>query len=667
MITVEQPPIEAEVRAEAEGFENDMLETGLANYVRKAWSRAKITKVETTERLLKCERQRRGEYDPDRAREIAETGGSDIFMMLTDIKARAAESWIKDVMLGYQDKPFELDPSQEPQVPPEMQAGIIDFVKMEAESFLQQYGSEIHPETFRARMEEVHEEIMNRFREEAKDSARRMEDKIADQLKAGHFNKAIREFINDFVTYPTAILKGPTVRRHKEMKWGPQNQPIVFDTFNREIERVAPFDIYPSPLSTGVDDGYLFQRHRLSRKDLNAMIGCPGYDDEAIKRAIDMYGQTGHREFQSGDRERELLEGKPMGTPFYTDLIETLEFWGSIQGSMLKEWGMDDVDDEYKEYEVNLWMVGSEVIKCVLNPDPLGRRPYDIASFEEIPGAFWGLALPEIMRDIQVMCNAAARSLANNMGIASGPQVEVQVDRLPDGEDVTSMYPWKLWQTTSDRTGGGQPAVRFFQPSMNSGELLNVYMTFAKQADEVTGIPNYIYGGGVSSGAGRTSSGLSMLMDNAAKGIKQAITNIDKVIGGVVGRFYIHNMMFDPDPYIKGDFKVQPKGATGLIAKEQMNVRRNEFLQITANPVDLQIVGAEGRAYLLRELARGLNMDVDKIVPSPERLKEIQDMQQAQQMEAMMAGGGNMAPQPEAPVALDPAGNPAGGPQNLVQ
>ena len=268
------------------------------------------------------------------------------------------------------------------------------------------------------------------------------------------------------------------------------------------------------------------------------------------------------------------------------------------------------------------------------------------------------------MADIQSMCNASARSLVNNMGIGSGPQVEVIVDRLPDGEEVTQMYPWKIWQTTSDKTGGGQPGVRFFQPDIKAAELMGVYNQFAKQADEITGIPNYIYGSGAgASGAGRTASGLSMLMDNAAKGIKNAIGNIDRVVTMVVERFYVHNMMYNPDPYIKGDFRVVPKGALGMIAREQIQIRRNEFLAATNNPVDLQIVGPDGRAYLLREAAKALQMDTDKIVPPPETLKfkreKVEAAMAAQQNQAQLA-----APAPE---QVDAAGNPPPEPMNLVQ
>lgn len=617
----------------------------LSAYVRRCYEEAKTAKSDVTERLLRAERQRRGVYDPDKLAMIRDTGGSDIFMMLTDIKCRAAESWIKDVMLSTGEKSWSLKPTAEPEVPDVLRNEIIEAVTIEADQ-VQSAGIGVNPQSIEKRMEEIHAEVKKRLMEHAKDASMKMERRILDKMQDAKFDSTLSEIIYDFVTFPAAFIKGPMIRTKKVMKWGASWQPKVEEVIVEDFERVSPYDIFPSPNANTCQDGYLIHRHQMTRADIESLRSTPSFDQKAIDEVLRLYGRSGLRELVQSDTERNLLEGRN-NTLIGTELIESVEFWGSVSGYMLKEWGMTDVED-YREYEVNVWMVGSYVIKCVKNPDPLDRRPYSKASWETIPGAFWGLALPEMMTDIQTVCNAAARALANNMGIASGPQVEVSVDRLPDGEDLTKIYPWKIWQTTSDRTGGGQPAVRFYQPNMNADALLAVYQYFQRIADEVTGVPNYIYGSGQASGAGRTASGLSMLMENAAKGIKQAILSLDAATTDVIHRLYDHLMIYDDDNSIKGDMQIIPAGVVGTLLKESVQQRRNEFLQLTSNPVDIQIMGPSGRAMLLREAAKALNMDIDKIIPDPEKVME------AQKMLSEMAA--QQQPEPAQPEQLPPQG-----------
>jgi hypothetical protein len=116
-------------------------------------------------------------------------------------------------------------------------------------------------------------------------------------------------------------------------------------------------------------------------------------------------------------------------------------------------------------------------------------------------------------------------------------------------------------------------------------------------------------------------------------------------------------MRYNDDESIKGDLAIVPKGAVNLAVKETVNIRRIEFLNATGNEIDSQILGTEGRAAILREVAKGLQMPVDDIIPSKEKeafksriLKAQQEQQQMQQ-----------AQQPQQGQVTDPAGNPAGG------
>lgn len=615
----------------------------LASYVRTCWQAAKDHKQKINERLLKCDRQRKGIYDPDIAMEVAKAGNTNVYMMLTDIKCRAAESWINDVMMSAE-KVFSIRPTTEPDLPDELKVEIVQTVFTEAQQVSQT--QQVMPEAVQMRMQELYEQVKQEIHAAAETRAGRMEDRIQDHLDESGFTEVQQDWINDFCTYPTAFLAGPLVHKRKVQKWGPEWTPVVETKEVLDFERVSPYDMFPGPGATSINDTYLIRRHKLARKELQACIGQPGYNDDQIKQALDLYGRNGLKDWESVDSEKDWIDDKNMS--FTTiNTITALEFWGPVSGAMLKQWGMKGVDS-YTDYEANVWLVGPFCIRAVINSHPLGYRPFSAASFRRVPGSIWGLGLPESMRDVQIMCNAAARAMAGNMSIASGPQVEVTMDRLPPGADLEEMYPWKIWQTTSDRTGGGQPAIRFFQPNMNAEALLGIYQYFQKVADEVTGVPNYIYGSTAVSGAGRTASGLSMLMENAAKGIKNAILRLDNAQSEAIQRTFDYLMKYDPDPMIKGDMRIVPVGIVATLIKEGVQERRQAFLTATANPFDAPIIGPDRRAAQLRTFSKDLEMDPDDVAPDPKEIRR--QMLVNQQMQAVaMSNEDQMANQQQGP------------------
>ena len=61
---------------------------------------------------------------------------------------------------------------------------------------------------------------------------------------------------------------------------------------------------------------------------------------------------------------------------------------------------------------------------------------------------------------------------------------------------------------------------------------------------------------------------------------------------------------------------------------EQLQIRRVEYLRDTANPVDLQIMGIEGRAAIHRETIKTLKMPTEDIIPTKEEMQARTTQQQ---------------------------------------
>ena len=631
--------------------------TGLTAYLRECWDAARIAKKPIEDEMLMALRQRNGEYEPSKLKAIQQQGGSEVFMMITEVKCRAAESWLRDILLDTGMPPWDIQPTPIPDLSPmqdkEIQAQFEDAIIGIVEK------QQLSPDYAQLMLlrEAVSQDYRFKLLQEAYNRVDRMKNVISDQFAQGGWLGAFNEFITDLVTHPAAFIKGPVVRRQRSLGWKQDETgrtvPVPVERIGPEYERVDPFNIYPEPGITNVDDGYMFEHHPMTRMAIADLIGVPGYDDAAIRAVLD--GGNG----QSWISSDVMLTKEQEERKFYTEMrpteiFDALEFWGKISGQMLIDWGMNEADipDTAREYDANVWIVGNYVIKAVLNYDPLGQKPYCKTSFIKSPGAFWGKGIPKILEDLQGICNAAARALVNNMGISSGPQVEVNLDRIPPNEDITQIHPWKIWQVTNDPIGSSAPAVRFNQPNDNASTLMAVYEKFSKLADDHSGIPSYLYGDLNVQGAGRTSSGLSMLMGSAGKGIRQVIMHIDfDVTKPIVERQYVYNMRYHEDESIKGDVDIMPRGAINLANKETMNVRRIEFLNATANPIDMEIIGPDGRAAILREIIKGLQMPVDDIIPSREKavLRAANAQAQAKQQQL------------PAPTPTQPDGSPKGG------
>lgn len=620
---------EAERLRQEEARRMQAVESSLSGHIRGAFEAAKTAKQSIERRLLDCARRQKGEYDADKLRAIREEGGSELYPKLTTTKCRAAAAWIRDILMPANGRPWGLDPTPVAEIPPDYLIAFAQRLGERAQSMDKQQLEDL-----------LRREVQNKARQ----IADRHEEVINDQLEEGGWNEALESFIDDFVTYPAAFLRGPLLQRVPEFAWKEGWQMIEVEAIKPQFARVSPYDLYPSPDSSDIDDGaYLIERERYTRAHLNRLHGVPGYKDDAIEQVLVEHGRGGLREWLATDSERARLEDRSHDwMTNQGETIEGLHYWGSAQGLILLQWGMtpEQVDDPLGEYEIDAILIGRHVIRCVINRNPVGARPYHKASFQLVPGSFWGIGIPELMSDVQDMCCAVARAQANNMAFASGPQIEISMDRLMPEENPNEIFPMKRWRTKSDRTNTGsqQPAIRFYQPDSRAGELMQVYAQWEQRADDATNIPRYSYGNEKVGGAGNTASGLSMLLESANKGIKDAIRHIDRgVTSRVIAALWLFNMRYSPDMSIKGDCRVVPRGASAMLLREQTQQARQQFLAATGNEADMQIIGVEGRARLLRSIAEQL--DMPGLIPEDDEIKarvEQQGQQQAQQQEQQM-------------------------------
>jgi hypothetical protein len=642
------------------------LITGLAGHIKTAWSDAKEARNTVEQEMIEAMLARRGQYTAEKQQQIKDNRQPAIYMMVASAKMRQVESLLRDVIIGTgSEKPWTLKPTPVPEVPPEIAAEMLQRLQME---IMQSAASGFFPSVQQAqiRLRQMRDELAPMLMEEAAKRVERMEQKMEDQLVEGGYMEALDQFITDLATFKTAFLAGPIVRKRPQLSWGQGGEMVVEDKLTLHWERVDPFDMYPARYAACLDDGPLIRKHRLSRRALTEMIGVEGFDDEAIRKVLDQFGDSGLHEWLSIDSQKQDAEGKEPQTTAEKGVIDALQYWGSASGKMLRDWGMDEAEapDPATEYNIEAWVIGSYVIKAVLNADPLARRPYYGASFQRVPGSVWGSAPYDLLRDCQDMCNGAARALAANMGISSGPQVGILADRIPAGEEVKEMFPWKIWQFDSDQSGGSAKPMEFFQPESNANELMGVYEKFSLLADEYTGIPRYMAGFNEGSGgAGRTASGMSMMIGNASKVIKQVMGTIDtQVFTPMLERLYYYNMRYSDDDELKGDINIVARGAASLVAKDAAAVRANEFLSmVLSSEMAQQILGIEGVAELMRPTVKRLDMNPDKVVPPLPVLRQraaelaMIQMQMAQQQQG-----------PEGEPAAQPMPGPSGSGQALM-
>lgn len=539
---------------------------------------------------------------------------------------------VRDVFSGGSlAKPYTINATPIAELPPDIEQELLIKVEQQLDMLLLM--NDYDPDAVRGQIKEMRSLMKIEQNRKAAIAAEKLTEIIADRLHDADWEDTFADFITNYCIYPAAIMKAPAVKEVTSMEW---SGSTVHPTrkFIRGCENINPLDFYPAPHAQDIQSAeYVIERRRLTRNDLMDLRNADGYASDVIDAVFEEHPK-GAALFYTAEQDNPVSD-----TPYNPDerdIYDALGYYGLITNSTLAEYGIEFAEDEkYGASEAEIWVVGGRVIKCLLNPHPTGKRPFYKASFERIPGSFWGVSPAMKLLDTQRVCTAAARNLLRNMSFASGVIGEVRKGRVKDGHDVTQIIPNTIRIVEDDGYGNDTPAYRFHEVPSRMGELMGLFDKYHSLAYDLLGIPRVAFGQSTGLGqAGRTSGTVSMLLNQSTKPLKHALRMLEQgIIEPVVQDFIDYELRSSTDPDIRGDIRVYARGVSGLLEQESKNGDLEWALQSLSSmagvidPTTQQpLVPASAIQRILYQLFKNKGLSTQGIFPDFDQQEALEDM-----------------------------------------
>ena len=471
--------------------------------------------------------------------------------------------------------------------------------------------------------------------------ARRMEKLIHDEIDESSGSQELRNAIFESVLLGTGIIKGPftfnkTLHRYVKNEDGTRSyQPEQVKV--PRLEFVSAWDFYPDPNAKNIEEcEYVIHRHKLNKNQLRDLLDRPFFDKEAVLETLEDGPNYRNRTFET------QIKNEDDANTYDQDRFEVLEFWGCVDKKVLEDAQIpvpEGMDDE-KEMQINAWVTENRVLRMVVNPFKPYRIPYNAFPYEKNPYSFFGIGVPENMKDAQQIMNGHARMAIDNLALSGSLVFDVDESALVAGQNM-DVYPGKIFRRQAGMPGQAIHGLKF--PN-TSTENMMMFDKFRQLADESTGIPSYSHGQTGVQSMTRTASGMSMLLSAANLNIKTVVKNLDDFLLKPLGEAYFQwNMQFyEGDLAIEGDLEVKATGTSSLMQKEVRSQRLTMFLQSVQNPAIAPFVKIP---ELIKELAYTLDLDPEAVINDPNEAEiyaKIIGLQNARQNQSV---GGTDSPE----------------------
>jgi hypothetical protein len=422
-------------------------------------------------------------------------------------------------------------------------------------------------------------------KEVAEEKMLKMESTIDDQLTECSYNGECRRVIQDSVRIGTGVLKGPIVVKDLKKKWLAKSdgQTTVRVLDIKEDQRpvskhVDPWDVFPDPECR--DDikraAYIWERRTITPRELRELSGVEGYLDDQIEQILI---EEPVKLSVATPKENEYLVRYNVGTKGSS--YELWEYNGDVNRNDLEALGCDCSDGKFPSMSACVVMVNDKPIKATLNPLDTGDLPYDFFVWTKRAGVPWGVGVARELMWPQRVLIGAWRAMMDNAGDSSGANLVIGGNVEPmDGKwEITGK---KLWKST-DENSPIQHQFGQFQIANNQVELQNIIELALRFADMESQLPMLF--NGEKGELPETLGATNVMVDSANVALRSRVKLWDDAITRPhITRYYDWNMQYSEDDAIKGDYKVDPRGTSALLEKEQDWQNMKDILMVRADP-----------------------------------------------------------------------------------
>lgn len=532
------------------------------------------------------------------------TTRSKVVMNITRPYVDAASARVQDMLLPTRERNFAIQPTPIPDLG--------KLVQGEVDPRLAKAGVDVQ------QAQKFAQEQMRLAKKKAEKAQKQIDDWLADT----RWNTEVAKVIEDAARLGVGVLCGPVPNKIKHTKAamsGAGMELVYEEVIQPTSRRVDPWNFFPDPAcGEDIHNGrFVFERAYMTKRQLADLIGVPGYNSKAIKKALE---EGPSRVVAEGFRTADQI-GE-------SERYEVWTFYGYVDRDDLELTGVEAelLDALGKEVvPAMLVTVNDRVIKAGVNPLDTGEFPYDVFVWQRVQGSWAGKGVARQIRSPQRIINAATRNMMDNAALSSGPQIIVDKKGITPADKTWEITPRKVWFAT-DELGTGQVSAGITAINIPSlqGELQAIIQYALKMAEDVTGIPLILQG--QQGKAPETVGGMQLLHNNATTVLRRLARNFDdQIIIPHIKRYYQWLMLYSDNEDAKGDFTIQALGSTALLERD---IEATALVQLSQFAMDPRF-GVKPREWF-RELIKSQGLDPDKFMMTEEEYAQMQQ-QQAQQ------------------------------------